>query len=88
VLDRIDRGGFHAPSASCERSIPRLTAPSPGSVRAWDVKVCLTLVVVLITVMWVGTGEPTPAAMGSAITCVLCAAAGRSVVRYRRVQLA
>ncbi|MFI9586974.1 hypothetical protein ACIHCQ_35305 [Streptomyces sp. NPDC052236] len=87
MLDRFDRGGFNSPSVPRERSIPRLVAPYPSSVRAWDVKVCLSLVSVVLIVVWVTVTGATPAALGGIAGLLVCATAGRSIVQYRRIQL-
>ncbi|MFD6343117.1 hypothetical protein ACFWF9_00110 [Streptomyces roseolus] len=83
MFDR-NRGGNQLPPASRETTIGGWPVPRLGAIRAWDVKLRLSILVVLIIVIWVIWAGGDPAALGWGFLMCLIAVADRSTVHHLR----
>lgn len=86
MFNSKSRGVFAVSSASREISIPRSGAPETAALCVWDVRLCMSLVLAVVVLVWVMTAGTTPAASAGLVSGVLMVSARRSGLRYLRIR--
>ncbi|MER8073701.1 hypothetical protein ABTZ59_36330 [Streptomyces sp. NPDC094034] len=87
VLESVSRGELDLPPASRENISVCAPAPPPSAIRAWDVKLCFSLVVAITAAVSLAVSGAFEGSGGVVLLLVLAGIAGRSTVRHLRIQL-
>ncbi|WP_189800699.1 hypothetical protein [Streptomyces tanashiensis] len=83
-LSDRNRGRYLPPPAHRETIIGNWLDPRPGVVRAWDVKVNLSILIVVVIVIWMALSGGDPVVWGGTFLLCLTGIAGRSTIRHLR----